>query len=165
MASIIAILYPDPSTAQQAMELVDWAILDNQIVVMDACWMSSHEGEVKVYPDSKRPLLRAELGGAAGLLLGAVFAVPVAGFAAGAAFGYYRARQKAQTFRDPFVESVRSQVAAGGSAIVVLYEEGPGAERVGADLLQFGGTVQSSTIPTDQLMEIQRELDRQDAST
>jgi len=159
MANLIAITYPDPQTAEKAMEHVDWGAFDKQVDVIEACWMSSKDGNVSIHPKGHPVAAKAAIGGTLGLLVGALFALPVAGLAAGAALGARRGKQHEEAIDEPFVESIKSQVAAGGSAIVVLYEDGADTERAGADLLEFGGTIHSTTIPSEKLVEIQARLD------
>jgi uncharacterized membrane protein len=160
LANLIAITYEDAGTARKAMEIVDWAAFDKQANVLDACWMTNESGKVSVKPQGHPVAGKAALAGTAGLIIGALFAVPVVGLAAGAIIGGYRAKHKEHTFDDDFVESIKAKVENGGSAIVVLYEEGADTERAGAELAQLGGTVYSTTIPQDQLAQIQEELDR-----
>ncbi len=159
MAELIAITYADPQTAAKAMERVDWAAFDKQIDILDACWMSNVEGEVSIHPKDHAVAANAAAGAALGLLVGALFAIPVGGLAVGAALGARRGKKHESEIDDPFVESIKEQIAAGGSALVVLYESGVDTERAGADLLEFGGTVHSTTIPPDRLAQIQAKLD------
>ncbi len=165
MANVIGITYANVGTAKEAMELVDWAAFDKQVDVLDACWMTNEGGKVTINPRGHPVAGKAAVVGAAGLVIGALFAIPVAGLAAGALIGGYRAKHKEHAFDDDFVESIKAKVEAGGSAIVVLYEDGADTKRAGADLAQLGGTVFSTTIPQDQLAQIQQELDRHIAGT
>jgi hypothetical protein len=50
MATLLAITYPDPDRAKQAMASVDWSHLDHQIRVKDACWIRNENGELAVHP-------------------------------------------------------------------------------------------------------------------
>jgi len=159
MANLIAITYPDPKTAEKAMERVDWAAFDKQVDVIDACWMSSIDGKVSIHPEGHPVAAKAAVVGTLGLLVGALFAIPVAGLAVGAALGAHRAKRHEPAIDEAFVESIKDQVAAGGSALVVLYDEGADTERAGADLIDLGGVVQSTTIPADRLAQIQARLD------
>lgn len=143
------------------MDSVDWAGFDKQINVLDACCMTNQNGKVVIQPGGHSVAARALLGGALGLLVGALFAIPIAGLAAGSAVGGRRGKRGAQHFDDAFVESIRSMVAKGGSAVVVLYEDGASAEPTGADLAGLGGTVHSATISADELARIQSMLDEQ----
>lgn len=159
MAEMIAIVYPEAGTAKQAMEHVDWADFDKQIDVIDACIITSTDGHVKVEPAGHPVAAKAAIGGTVGLLIGALFALPVAGLAIGGALGARRAKHEEHKLDNEFVEEIKQRVGEGGSAIVVLYEEGADTERAGADLLQYGGTVYSSTIPKERLDAIQQTLD------
>jgi uncharacterized membrane protein len=159
VANLIAITYPDQQTAEKAMERVDWAAFDKQVNVIDACWMSSKDGKVSIHPKGHPMAAKAAVGGTLGLLVGALFALPVAGLAAGAALGARRGKHHHEAIDEPFVESIKNEILAGGSALVVLYEDGADTERAGADLLEFGGTIRSTTIPADRLAQIQAQLD------
>ena len=159
MAELVAIIYTDPQTAEKAMERVDWATFDKQVDVLDACWMASQNGKVSIHPKGHPAAAKAAIGGTLGLLVGAIFALPVAGLAAGAALAAHREKQHGSEIDDPFVESIKNEIAGGGSALVVLYEAGADTERAGADLLEFGGTIRSTTIPSERLAQIQARLD------
>ena len=159
MAELVAIIYKDPQTAEKAMERVDWASFDKQVDVIDACWITSHDGKVSIHPKGHPAAAKAAIGGTLGLLVGAIFALPVAGLAAGAALGARRGKRHGSKIDDPFVESIKNEIAVGGSALVVLYEAGADTERAGADLLELGGTIRSTTIPAERLAEIQARLD------
>ena len=159
MAELIAITYTDPQTAATAMERVDWAAFDKQIDVIDACWMSSKDGNVSIHPKGHAMAAKSAVGGTLGLVIGALFALPVVGLAVGAALGADWGKQHKEAIDEPFVESIKEQIAAGGSALVILYEDAADTERAGADLLEFGGIVQSTTVPAERLAQIQARLD------
>jgi uncharacterized membrane protein len=159
MATLIAITYPDAQTAKQAMELVDWANFDKQVKVLDACWMSNESGEIAVHPRGHRVGGKAALWGSMGLLVGALLAVPVIGVAAGAAIGAHRAKKQESQLDSSFVEWIKSQIANGGSAVVVLYEEGADTQKAGRDLAALGGTVQSTSVSSDELLRMQQMID------
>jgi uncharacterized membrane protein len=159
MATLLAITYPDPDRAKQAMESVDWSHLDHQIRVKDACWIRNENGELAVHP--WHPVAgKAALGGGAGLLVGALFSVPVVGLAAGALIGIRKAKQRVSGLDARFVASIEAELASGGSAIVVLFDEGADTTRAGADLARFGGTIHSADLSSDQLAGFQARLDQ-----
>src|SRR4029079_7163941 len=118
MANLFAITYPDPNRAEQAMKSIEWSNLDHLINVKAACRISKENGEYKVHPSGHPGAGRAAAGGALGLLVGSLFAIPVVGLAAGAAVGLHRGRQKAEHLDDSFVKSIGDQLESGGSAIV-----------------------------------------------
>jgi uncharacterized membrane protein len=159
MATLLAITYPAPDRAKQAMASVDWSHLDHQIRVQDACWISNEDGELAVHP--WHPVAgKAALGGGVGLLVGALFSVPVVGLAAGALIGIRKAKQRVSGLDEEFVTSVEAQLESGGSAIIVLFDEGADTTRAGADLARFGGTLHSADLSPDQLAGFQARLDQ-----
>jgi uncharacterized membrane protein len=159
MATLLAITYPDPTRATQAMESVDWSHLDHQIRVKDACWIRNENGELAVHP--WHPVAgKAVLGGGVGLLVGALFSVPVVGLAAGALIGIRKAKQRVSGLDPRFVASIEAELESGGSAIIVLFDEGADTTRAGADLARLGGTVHSADLSPDQLAGFQARLDQ-----
>jgi uncharacterized membrane protein len=166
MATLLAITYPEPDRAKQAMESVDWSDSDRLIDVKAACWISKENGELAVHPRGHPIAGKATAGGALGLLVGGLFGLPVVGIAAGAAIGIRKGRQKDDGLDDEFVASIGAQLEAGGSAIVVLFEEGADTAKAGADLARYGGTVRSADLSPERLARFQAALDQanQDAT-
>ena len=162
MATLLAITYPDADRAKQAMEKVNWLDFDRLINVKGACWVSKDDGDLKVHPRGQHVGARGVAGGALGLLVGGLFAIPVVGLAAGAAVGIHRARQKDDGIDDAFVADIGEQLEAGGSAIFLLVEEGAGTARAARDVATLGGTVQSADLSPDQLAHFQAMLDEAD---
>ena len=95
-----------------------------------------------------------------GFLVGALFSVPVVGLAAGALIGVRKAKQRVSGLDDQFVASIKAKLESGGSAIVVLFDEGADTTRAAADLARFGGTVHSADLSPDQLAGFQTRLDQ-----
>jgi uncharacterized membrane protein len=160
MATLLAITYPEADRAKKAMESIDWSDFDKLIDVKAACWITREDGELKVHPHGQPVAGKAALGGALGLLVGGLFAIPVVGIAAGAAVGIHKARQHDTGLDEAFVESVGNQLESGGSAIVVLIEEGADTAKAARDLAQFGGTVQSADLSPEQIDRFQAMLDK-----
>jgi uncharacterized membrane protein len=165
VATLLAITYPEPDRAKQAMASVDWSDFDRLIHVKAACWISKENGELAVHPRGHPAAGKAAAGGALGLLVGALFSIPVAGLAAGAAIGIHKGRHKDDGIDDGFVASIGSQLEAGGSAIVVLFEEGADTAKAAADLARFGGSVHSTDFPPERLARFQAVLDQADQGT
>ena len=142
------------------MASVDWSHLDHLIRVKDACWISNEDGELAVHPWRHPVAGKAALGGGLGLLVGALFAVPVVGLAAGALIGIRKAKQHVSGLDNRFVASIEAQLESGGSAIIVLFDEGAHTTKAAADLARFGGTVHSADLSPDQLARFQTRLDQ-----
>jgi uncharacterized membrane protein len=164
MPALFAITYSDPDSAKQALESVDWSDFDRLINVEAACWIGKDNGEVSVHPRGHPGAGKAVAGGALGLLAGALFAIPVVGLAAGAAIGIHKGRHADLGIDDAFVESIGAQLASGGSAIIVLFEDGADTGKAAIDLARFGGSVHSSDLAPERLARFQAELDRANAA-
>jgi uncharacterized membrane protein len=160
MATLLAITYPDADRGKKAMESIDWSDFDQLIDVKAACWITRENGELKVHPRGQPVAGKAALGGALGLLVGGLFAIPVVGIAAGAAVGIHKGRQHDTGLDEAFVTSVGGQLESGGSAIVVLFEEGADNAKAARDLAQFGGTVHSADLSQEQIDRFQARLDK-----
>jgi uncharacterized membrane protein len=160
METLLAITYPEADRAKQAMESVEWSDFDRLIDVKAACWITKEDGELKVHPRGHPVAGKATLGGALGLLVGGLFAIPVVGIAAGAAIGIHKGRQKVGGIDEAFVSSIGAQLESGGSAVFVLLEEGADTAKAASDLAQYGGTVHSADLSPEQIDRFQALLDQ-----
>ena len=165
MATLLAITYPEADRAEQAMESVDWSAFDRQINLKAACWITKEGGELKIHEHGHPVGGKAALGGALGLLVGGLFAIPVVGIAAGAAVGIHKAREKEIGIDNSFVETIGAQLDSGSSAIFVLVDGGADTTKAAVDLAQFGGTVHSADLSPEQLAQFQALLDKNTPST
>jgi uncharacterized membrane protein len=165
MATLLAITYPESDRAEQAMESIDWSAFDKLINLKAACWVTKEDGELKVHEHGHPLAGKATLGGALGLLVGGLFAIPVVGIAAGAAVGIHKAREKEIGIDNSFVETIGAQLDSGSSAIFVLVDGGADTAKAAGDLARFGGTVHSADLSSDQLSRFQAVLDKDAASS
>ena len=165
MGMLFAITYPDSNQAEQAMESVDWSHFDHLIRIRAACWISKKNGELSVHPWGHPVAGKATAAGALGLLVGGLFGLPVIGVAAGTWIGAHKAKQHEVSIDDGFLTSIGDQLGSGGSAIVVLFEEGADTARAAASLARYGGTVHSTDLPPDVLARFQARLDRAQQAT
>jgi uncharacterized membrane protein len=162
MSTLFAITYPESDRAYKAMGSVDWSHFDRLIDVKAACLITNENGETKVHPRGHHTTGKAAAGGALGLLVGGILGAPVVGIAAatGAVIGIRKRGQKEVGIDDEFVKSIAEQIDSGGSAIVVLFEEGADNAKAAADLAQFGGKVHSTDLDPEALARFQSLLDQ-----
>ena len=160
MATLFAITYPNEDLAKQAFASIDWSHFDHLINVEAACWITKEDDQVKVQERGHPIAGKALLGGALGLLVGGLFAVPVIGMAAGSALGAQRGKSKDSGIDEAFIASIGSQLESGGAAIVVLAEGAADKEKATRDLAQFGGTLHSTDLSPELLDHYQRMLDQ-----
>jgi uncharacterized membrane protein len=159
MATLFAITYPDDHRAKEAMEKINWLDFDWMIDVKGACWVAKDNGELKVHPRS-RHIGKGAAGGSLGLLVGALFSLPVVGLAAGAAAGIRMARQRDADIDEAFVSMIGEKLESGGSAVFVLADEGGHTDRAAREVAKLGGTLHSADIPPDRLAHFQAMLDQ-----
>ena len=167
MATLIALVYSNPATAEEAvqvthgLEQAGWlSVLDSALVTKDEHGKVKHHGEG--HPVRAGTLTGAVLGG----LTSVIFAVPVLGLAAGGAVGAYLGKQASHGVAGDF-EAFRNQVGGdlqpGGAALLLLAET-YAPERVIHDLGHLGGTLRSTDLSAERIAEIQAEIDKVSAS-
>ena len=163
MATLFALVYEDPATAEQAAETAKGLaqagylhILDSSLVTKNADGKIEHHGE-------RHSVRGGAIGGALiGGLTGAIFLVPVLGLAAGTAVGAYIGKLRKSGASDDF-HTFRDQVSddlkPGGAALLILGQT-DSPDRVIHDLGRHGGIVRSTDLSDAQLTELQAEIDR-----
>jgi uncharacterized membrane protein len=167
MAILVALVYPDQATAEQAAltaqglaEAGYLDILDSSLITKNAKGKIEHQGER--HPVRRGTVAGAVIGGFTGLL----FLVPVAGLAAGAAFGGLIGKWAKSGAGDDFHtfgDQVSRDLQPGGAALVILGQT-DARDRIIHDLGQHGGILHSTDVSDEQLAEIQKEIDKAAAS-
>jgi uncharacterized membrane protein len=163
MAILLALVYPDVETAEQAAltarglsEAGYLDILDSSLITKNAKGKIEHQGER--HPVRTGSLTGAVIGGFTGLL----FFVPVAGVAAGAVFGGLIgkwAKSGASSDFHHFRDQVSHDLQPGGAALVLLGQT-DARDRIVHDLGQHGGILRSTDVSDEQLAEFQKEIDK-----
>src|SRR5436305_7372335 len=158
MADLIAIGYPDETTASLASEEVQR--LASELVIEPeavAAIVRDKEGKYHV-STSHHPV-----GGGAtwgmfwGLLFGLLFFVPVFGMAVGAGLGALFGKIEKTGIDKQFQQQVRDMLKPGTSALFVVVEKVTPDKAV-ESLSQYGGTVLKSSLSTDAEAELQEAL-------
>jgi uncharacterized membrane protein len=162
MATLYALVYPDPATAELAAETVKGLAEAGYLDVLDSSLVSKNsEGKIEHHGE-RHPVRAGVISGALiGGFTGLLFAVPVLGVAAGTALGGYIGKLRKSGAGDDF-HAFRDQVSQdlqpGGAALLVLGQT-DAPDRVLHDLGRHGGTVRSTDVSEQQLKELQKEID------
>src|SRR3954463_4607027 len=141
MADLIAIGYPDETTAAAAAEEVK-QLAQDLIIEPDAVAVivRDADGKYKVTTSHHPVGAGTSWGMFWGLLFGVLFFVPVFGMAVGAAFGALGGKLGKSTIDKQFQDQVRNQIKPGTSALFMIVEQMT-ADRALKELSKFGGTV------------------------
>lgn len=158
MADLIAIGYPDETTASLAEEEVQRLAAD-LIIEPDAVAVivRDKEGKYKVSTSHHAVGGGATWGMFWGLLFGLLFFVPVFGMAVGAGLGALMGKIEKTGVDKQFQEQVRDMLKPGTSALFVVVEKVTPDKAVDA-LSRYGGTVLKSSLSKDGEAELQKEL-------
>ncbi|HXD58202.1 MAG TPA: DUF1269 domain-containing protein [Thermoleophilaceae bacterium] len=158
MADLVAIGYPDETTASLAAEEVQ-RLAQDLIIEPDAVAVIVRDKEGKYHVHTSH---HAVGGGATwgmfwGLLFGLLFFVPVFGMAVGAGLGALFGKVEKSGINKEFQEQVRDLVQPGTSALFVVVEKVTPDKAVDA-LSQYGGTVLKSSLSKEAEKELQDAL-------
>jgi uncharacterized membrane protein len=158
MAELVAIGYPDETTASLAAEEVQ-RLAQDLIIEPDAVAVIVRDKEGKYHVHTSH---HAVGGGATwgmfwGLLFGLLFFVPVFGMAVGAGLGALFGKVEKSGINKEFQDQVRDLVQPGTSALFVVVEKVTPDKAVDA-LSQYGGTVLKSSLSKDAEKELQEAL-------
>jgi uncharacterized membrane protein len=158
MADLIAIAYEDETTAHEAAEeayrlAYDLMIQPDAVAVI----VRDSEGRYKVTTNHHGVGAGATWGMFWNLLFGALFFIPVLGLAIGARLGAVMDEVARTGIDKDFEERVRAMVKPGTSSLFLLVEQVTPEVAV-EGLRQYGGTVLTSSLESDEVAELQEAL-------
>lgn len=158
MADLIAIGYPDETTAIQAEEEAQ-RLADDLIIQPDAiaAIVRTKDGKFKVTTNHHSVGAGASYGMFWGFLFGLLFFVPVVGMAVGAGLGALMGKVEKSGLDKEFQSQVRDMLQPGTSALFLVVEKVTPDKAVEA-LAQYGGTVLKSSLSKEAEQELQAEL-------
>jgi uncharacterized membrane protein len=140
MSTLIAIAYPDETTARAALGTLG-DLQKQQLITIDDAVIAKNEGD-KIKLDQGMSLTGAGAAGGAlwGGLFGLIFLMPIAGMAIGAATGAIAGKLSDYGIDDKFAKEMGARVTPGKAALVLLVRSAT-TDRVVAEMKkhQFGG--------------------------
>jgi uncharacterized membrane protein len=158
MATLIAIGYPDETTATAASQEAN-RLAKDLIIQPDAIAVISRDREGKFHVTTNH---HAVGGGATwgmfwGLLFGMLFFVPVLGMAVGAGLGALTGKLAKGAINKEFQERIKDELQPGTSALFLVVEAVTPDKAV-ESLSKYGGTVLKSSLPKETEAELQEAL-------
>jgi uncharacterized membrane protein len=158
MSTLIAIGYPDETTATQAADEAERLAAD-LIIQSDAIAVIRRDtaGKYHVTTNHHEVGAGATWGMFWGLLFGMLFFVPVLGMAIGAGMGALMGKVGKMGINKAFQQQVRDMVTPGTSALFMIIEHATPDKAIDA-LGKYGGTVLKSSLSKEDEEELQRLL-------
>ncbi|MDF5756918.1 DUF1269 domain-containing protein [Spongiactinospora sp. TRM90649] len=158
MADLIAIGYPDESTAAMAEREVQ-RLVDDLVIQPDAVAVITRSDDGRFHVSTSH---HAVAGGATwgmfwGLLFGMLFFVPFLGMALGAGLGAVMGKVDKAGIDREFQRQVRELLQPGTSALFLVVEKVTPDKAVAA-LARFGGTVLKSSLSDETERRLQEAL-------
>ena len=158
MADLVAIGYPDETTAAEAEREVQ-RLVRELIIQPDAVAVISRDQEGKFHVSTNH---HSVAGGATwgmfwGMLFGLLFFVPFLGMAFGAGMGALMGKIEKSGIDRTFQQQVRDMLKPGTSALFLVIEKVTPDKAVSA-LSRFGGTVLKSSLSEETERELQEAL-------
>jgi uncharacterized membrane protein len=158
MADLIAIGYPDETTAGEAAKEAN-RLAKDLIIQPDAiaAIVRDKEGKYQVTTNHHAVGTGATWGMFWGLLFGLLFFIPVFGMAVGAGLGALMGKMAKSGIDKEFQDQVRDLLKPGTSALFLVVEKVTPDKAVEA-LGKYGGTVLKSSLSKDAEKELQDAL-------
>jgi uncharacterized membrane protein len=164
MADLIAIGYPDETTALSAMDEAER--LQHELVIQAdalAAIVRNKEGKIRVVTNHHAVGAGATWGMFWGLLFGMLFFVPFLGMAFGAGMGALMGKVTKSAVDKEFEGQVREMLQPGTSALFMVVEKVTPDKAVEA-LSKYGGTVLKSSLSNETQRELQDALHGESSS-
>jgi len=158
MADLIAIGYPDTTTAIQAEEEVQ-RLAKDLVIQPDAvaAIIRDQDGKIKTITNMHAVGAGATWGMFWGFLFGILFFVPFFGMAIGAGMGALMGKVTKSGIDKQFQDQVRDMLKPGTSALFMVVEQMT-ADKALEALSQYGGTVLKSSLSKEAEKELQDAL-------
>ena len=160
MATLVAIGYPDQTTAEDARLTVQ--DLEAELIIQaDQVASISRDLEGKYHVHTTHGGASAEggaiWGGFWGLLFGLLFFIPFAGLALGAGFGALFGHLGEKGIDKAFQQQVRDHLQPGTSALFMVIEQATPDKAIAA-LQKYGGTVIRTSLSDEDTKRLQEAL-------
>jgi len=158
MADLVAIGYPDETTAALAMSEAEH-LAEDLIIQPDAiaAIVRTKDGKFRVTTNHHEVAGGATWGMWWGFLFGLLFFVPFLGMAIGAGLGALTGKMSKSAVDKEFQEQVRDMLQPGTSALFLVLEKVTPDKAVEA-LSKYGGTVLKSSLSKETEAELQEAL-------
>jgi uncharacterized membrane protein len=158
MADLVAIGYPDETTALEAQGEAER--LAHELIIQPdaiAAIVRHKDGKIKVHSSAHSVAAGTSYGMFWGLLFGLLFFVPFFGMAVGAGMGALFGKIEKSGVNKEFQKQVQDMLKPGTSALFLVVEKAT-PDKAAEALSKYGGTVLKTSLSKDAEAELQLEL-------
>src|SRR5829696_8412781 len=164
MSTLVAIAYPDKSTADDVVATLARLSKEHLISLEDAVVVTRDDkGKVKLHQTNKIVAGGAAGGALWGGLIGLIFFVPFLGMAVGAATGAATGALTDVGVDDSFLKDLGSKLQPGGAAVIVLVHRST-PDKVLPEIAKFGGDVIQTSLDNETEQRLRHVLESRDAA-
>ena len=150
MSTLVAVAYPDATTAEQVRAELVQATKEHLIDLEDAVVVEHRpDGKIKLHQAMSTTGAGAAGGALWGGLIGLLFLAPLFGMAIGAASGAAAGKFTDAGVNDNFMKQLGTSIPAGGAALIVLGRS-DAPDRVLERIRPYGGEVIQTSLDTEQ---------------
>jgi uncharacterized membrane protein len=158
MAELVAVIYPDPETAQKVRARLLELQSEYLIELEDAVVVTKDDkGNVQLHQAIDLVKQGAIGGGLWGSLIGLLFMNPLLGLAVGAAVGALSGKMSDYGIPDPQMREMAQSFVPGSAALFVLIRKVT-ADKVLPEIAGFGGTIIRSSLSQDEEAKLRQAL-------
>ena len=157
---LVAIAFDEESKAGEMMQVLHDLDKSGDIALTDAVAVAAgDDGKVRIVDAADRGAGKAAGRGAIwGVVVGALFAVPVVGLAAGAGLAAFTHHSTNNGITKEFQQRVADHLQPGTSALLVL-GVATNREKALAAIAPFGGKIFQTDLPNDVMQELRTALE------
>ena len=165
MSTLVAIAYPDKSTADDVVATLARLSKEHLISLEDAVVVTRDDkGKVKLHQTNKLVAGGAAGGALWGGLIGLIFFVPLLGMAVGAATGAATGALADVGVDDNFMKDLGAKLESGGAALIVLVRSSTN-DKVLPEIAHFGGEVIQTSLDNEAEERLRHALEMREAAT
>ena len=164
MSNLVAVAYPDQSTASEVAQTLIELQKEHSIQLDDlVVAIRKDDGKIKL-KQTFSPSASGAAGGALwGGLIGLIFFMPLLGMAIGGATGAATGAATDVGVDDKFMKELGEKLQPGGAAVIVLIHRST-PDKVLPEVAQFGGDVIQTSLDDDAEQRLRHVLEARDAS-
>ncbi|MDA0183435.1 DUF1269 domain-containing protein [Solirubrobacter phytolaccae] len=164
MSTLVAIAYPDKSTADDVVATLSRLQTEHLISLEDAVIVTRDDkGKVKLHQTNKLVAGGAVGGALWGGLIGLIFFVPLLGMAVGAATGAATGALTDVGVDDNFLKDLGTKLESGGVALILLVRSAT-ADKVLPEIAHFGGEVIQTSLDNEAEERLRHALETREAA-